>query len=277
MSTSFSPSAFISPPLPGHLIADNKRDRSTDADLKRDINVNSLILNASNFIDDDTTTLIAKTEYHIHEPENDLIMMTMPSDYNRYQKKDKLVDKNENNSLDRSNVFKNKFPKNEKNKKVLDVLKAADGDIIFGNNFHVDINKTNELSDSFKKVNKTVEGSIASTASRKLFNNNKSTREPDENLLKKKIFTCNNSLNAINKKTIKKEPKDEKKYTTELKSKTDIKIPKKNSSTIKSNLIEYKPKKSKKVKQNYLSPLKNVLKTKHRKFYQGKSCQSGKI
>lgn len=84
MSSSLSNSSqFISPPLPGHLTDDHKRDRSNDADLKRDINVNSLISGCNSFLDkatgDITTALMATTNFYRQDPDSQLIMMMMPN------------------------------------------------------------------------------------------------------------------------------------------------------------------------------------------------------
>ena len=122
-------SQFVSPPLPGHLLAENKRDRSNDADLKRDINVNSLILNTSNIVDDEQS-LIATTDFHKHEPES-VMMMMMSNDFNQNMFEDRLNRSNLTllgGSIDDSNFIKtsnNKLTLLKKDKNIVTGSAAA--------------------------------------------------------------------------------------------------------------------------------------------------------
>ena len=180
------------------MIAEHKRDRSTDADLKRDINVNSLILNTSNILDDDGT-FIATTEIHKHEPDNDLIMM-MPNDTNLSQ--NNLDTTNRSNftllgtSIDDLILNNTKInsktllSKHSKNRKLIDVLKAAEGDIIFGNN------NTNRCLNEKKKI-RTISSKNSNKASKTLGSNRHESIN-DGDLTQQNISCSNNRLGASN-------------------------------------------------------------------------------
>ena len=70
-------SQFISPPLPGVITDDHIRDRSNDHDLKRDINVNSLILNSNSifetFSSESSNNILNNKENYQQEEEEEAL------------------------------------------------------------------------------------------------------------------------------------------------------------------------------------------------------------
>lgn len=139
---------FKSPPLPGHFGAEHKRDRSNDDDLKRDINVNSLIAkNASNANINQRSSvassrLIQSNHFHKQESETQIALMSMPNEQINHIISD---DTNSNPNAGQANV-----------------LKAAEGDITFHR--HDDRksakqnSKTGKSTQSFNAVEKIVDG-----------------------------------------------------------------------------------------------------------------------
>lgn len=124
-------SQFISPPLPGLLAQEDQLDRSDHADLKRDINVNSLIMSSFN-----------------------------ESDYERDRSVFGRINLNPNlNSTSYTHLEQSvHFSQSDlsfglKNSKLADVLKAVDGDITFGNCSNNA--KASRGNMSFENLNKT--------------------------------------------------------------------------------------------------------------------------
>ncbi len=156
-------SQFISPPLPGVITDDHIRDRSNDHDLKRDINVNSLILNSNSifetFSSESSNNILNNKENYQQEEEEALtekqkkfsnlsktkngVQMMMVSNAVKYEPM-KLLKVNAgqiNQNMTNESITNNNtifLKQNNKNLKfdfitTSDVLKAAEGDIIFGN------------------------------------------------------------------------------------------------------------------------------------------------
>ncbi len=166
---------FVNPPLPGILPGEHKLDRSNHNDLKRDINVNSLIISydtdyddCTNIIESNRSVVVANhgthqsnhsnsqasTDQHRSHPttksnivppytqrltQNNQQSTTIDSRttlYTREEIKSK-ANHHEISTLEHSkstSVEKHNSSFGLKNSKLADVLKAVDGDIIFGNN-----------------------------------------------------------------------------------------------------------------------------------------------
>jgi hypothetical protein len=156
-------SQFISPPLPGHIAVDDyKRDKSNDHDLKRDINVNSLILNTSNMEESSPSTPSSKTnetgttkkfkkssqQRNYKKNSNSSNEMIIISNAVNYEPKrpaqlstaqsNNFKASSESLSSSSSTLFVSNNANKSNNAKLnamTDVLKAVDGDIIFGCNY----------------------------------------------------------------------------------------------------------------------------------------------
>jgi hypothetical protein len=233
-----------------------------------------LILNTSNILDDDGT-FIATTEIHKQEPDNDLIMM-MPNDTNLSQ--NMLDTTNRSNFtllgssiddliLNNTKInCKNIASKNSKNRKLIDVLKAADGDIIFGNNIvNKNLNEKKKqrcVNSSRKNFNKasTIVGSIASA-----FASTGQENKINKNFQKDIISFSNNQLDVLNESL---------NSTTTIFLVKDMKkneILNNNSLNQSCSFAEKIIKNSKshlklKKTERYLSPFKNMLKSKQSKL-----------
>ena len=322
-------SQFISPPLPGHLTAEHKRDRSNDADLKRGINVNSLILNTTHI--DETATMVG-SEFHRQEPDNELVMMMMPNDLNfnqnsRHQPIDSklsYLNKTNNNSSNNKNMTSSITSSNNgvydgaSFGKPADVLKAAEGDIIFGNHQYQHSENNNEFNkmSSMTKDSNTSRTTPGTPNHARLKNNiglpeinltpNRQSRNVESNkgaspfMNSKKMSGSVDSINAKQQREATRFNEKKTKSRENLNSPTDLQTnrnvivdglkrnvqhtlfdgskskdresPKNlndNSASSKTKAKETKQKLIKNERYNYLSPLKNMLKSKNKSHDEG--------
>ena len=188
LSSSLSNSSqFISPPLPGLLPVEHKLDRSNDVDLKRDINVNSLILNYD-------------TDYDAE--------FSAKNNVNNQNSNGNLFGPSSNAHFEQSIHFNGDFGFGLKNSKLADVLKAVDGDITFGNN-NINENLHINNSNNLEHKQQTLENSNVKNKTSNIFA--KSTISSATTSTAKKIF----SLSKISRKSWFRSKKKEKGFKNE--------------------------------------------------------------
>jgi hypothetical protein len=225
LSSSSSSCQFVSPPLPGHFTVDDKRDL---ADLKRDINVNSLILNTSICsamgMNDSTTLMIASGD-NVHKQDADQSIMLMT----------------QNPAFISSHVMNNDDSSCIKQTRAKhDVLKAVEGDIIFGHKKDGSVVESRSKSSHF--------ASFADSLASAFHTTKKMSASADSihrNKLKTKAKQHSNKADAAM-------PTRAKTATDEAHNSCESLLNKSNKNLVKNE------------RYNYLAPLKNMLKSKHR-------------
>jgi hypothetical protein len=156
-------SQFVCPPLPGILPGEHRLDRSDNADLKRDINVNSLIMYNYDTEYDDCTALTARLNNNNNSKHNSSTInhrkgKETTANYSAHASNSlananssQAMQNNPNFSSGSEHQMHNEMSKSGhfkaessgfglKNSKLAEVLKAVEGDIIFGNNSQLSSN-----------------------------------------------------------------------------------------------------------------------------------------
>ncbi len=286
---------FNPPPLPGLFPDEKTLDKTFDADLKRDINVNSLILSY------DPISYNDETNYYDKNPiSNDLLLNTNANFTKMYINSVNMNPNNSNNKINMNKIFSSssnqKFNSNNmlassfthyeqsmnfnshknnnlmadtsssfglKNSRLVDVLKAVDGDIIFGENSSKHFNDHNtgiKKGNNYKDKEKIYENIEYHTKRREKKPRKVSNKEHSNT----KVNKTSQLDNDVPKTKKEKKTKGQHTSSNELepfKLISDV-LEKEKPLLVDSSIATKKKPLFKNERYNYLAPLKKMLKSK---------------